>query len=113
MVRMTPFLVDWLKSPARSRAVGTVSVKGKGDASFQCSYEVNVKSLFFMMGPPNVPPYIFRLVPRKFVSFAPAVRLSVGSVRALNLGLRQFAIAVPWYSFVPGFMFRTITPPAL
>ena len=56
IVRMTPFLVDWLKSPARSSAVGTVNVKGKGDASFQCSYEVNVNSLFFMMGPPNVPP---------------------------------------------------------
>src|SRR6185436_10741034 len=46
MLRITPFLTDWLKSPARSKAVGTVKVNGSGDASFQYSYDVNVKSLF-------------------------------------------------------------------
>src|SRR5215510_4393618 len=79
---------DLLKSPFRSSAVGRVSLTVIGRWSSHSSYELKKKSLFLTIGPPMVPPYIFKFVPRKIVSSAPGVRTMVGSPTALRRGLR-------------------------
>jgi hypothetical protein len=65
MLRTRPLSTDWLKSPRRSNSVGTVRTTEIGRLSFQRSNEVKVKILFFLIGPPNVAPYILSSLPRK------------------------------------------------
>src|SRR6266511_6060550 len=89
MLRTRPLSSDWLKSPRRSRPVGTVRTIESGRLSSQRSYDVNVKILFFLIGPPKVAPYILSSLPRSALVSWPGVTRIVGSPIAFRRGSRE------------------------
>ena len=85
-----------------------------GRLSSHCSNDVKLKILFFLIGPPNVAPYIFSSVPRSAVVSCPGVDYDRRIAHASS-GSDRGSSSTPTRgtSFVPDFMFRLMTPPRL
>src|SRR5438876_1822874 len=88
-----------LKSPARKSSVGTEKSRLALTRSKVPSQSVKKKSLFFTIGPPMLPPSIFRMLPGFF--FTPARFSSHRKARKALLSCRPKAL--PWNLLVPDF----------
>src|SRR5260370_7696331 len=94
-----------LKSPVRKSLVGTEKSAERPTRSKVPSQSVKKNTLLFLMGPPRLPPSIFRMP--LGLSFTPA-RFS-SQVYARSALLLWNANALPWNGFVPDFVV-TLTP---